>query len=400
MSPSLRPWPEGERMSTLSNEELEAYSRHLLLPDFGLRGQEALRRASAVIVGAGGLGSPILFYLAAAGVGRIGIVDHDLVDLSNLQRQIIFCRADIGKSKALVAAQRLNALNPLVNVESYATRLDEHNAASLLSSYDLVIDGTDNFRAKYLINDAAFFAGKPLVYGSIYQFEGQVSVFNLNLKGEWGPNYRDLFPVPPPPELAPSCAETGVLGVLPGIIGAMQANEAIKVLSGIGEVLSGRLFVYDALRLRAQVLTIRKNPHNPLSGDRPTIKSLVAHEDVCRSERVDADTELGMRIFLEMIESNADFQLIDVRDPYERSLLSLGGESVPLSAIQDAVHRIRRDVPVVLYCLSGKRSQRGVAYLRGLGEYHNVRSLEGGLELYIKSRRSTGEHKLIIRGIQ
>ena len=376
-------------MSTLSAEELEAYSRHLLLAGFGRAGQERLKCASVLVVGAGGLGSPTLFYLAAAGVGRIGIVDHDSVDLSNLQRQIIFSRDDIGKPKAVIAAQRLRSLNPMIVIEPHVKRLDEDNAESLLASYDLVIDGTDNFRAKYLINDAAFFTKKPMINGSIHQFEGQVSVFNFMQKNELGPNYRDLFPAPPPLNLAPNCAEAGVLGVLPGVIGAVQANEAIKVLSGIGDILSGKLFLYDALRLRVKILAIKKDTLNPLSGVRPTIHSLVAHEEVCRSERVDPDTELGVEKFLEMIEKKSDFQLIDVRDVHERAISSMGGELIPLPTLKDAVHRIRRDVPVVLYCLSGKRSREGVAGLRKLGNFDNVHSLQGGLERFVISKRAS-----------
>src|SRR6267142_2349752 len=270
----------------LTPQELHRYSRQILLPDFHREGQQRLKDGSALVIGAGGLGSPALYYLAAAGVGRIGIVDFDTVEESNLQRQILYGTTDLGNPKAALAKDRLAQLNPYVKIETHHCLLTSENALDILSQYDVVLDGSDNLPTRYLVNDAAVLLKKPLIYGALFQFEGQVSVFNQLLKdGTRGPNYRDLFPEPPPPEMVPSCNEGGVLGVLAGIIGSMQANEAIKVLAGMGKTLSGRLMIFDSLDFTTRFLNLKSNPDNPVSGINPTIRELIDYEAVCNQDR-------------------------------------------------------------------------------------------------------------------
>ncbi len=262
--------------------ELPRYARHLTIPEFGMESQKKLKQSKVLAIGTGGLGSPMLQYLAAAGIGTIGIVDFDVVEASNLQRQVLFGESDVGKSKVKVARDKLHDINPHIDIEVHNTRLSSENAMEILEGYDVVADGTDNFPTRYLVNDAAIFLGIPNVYGSIFQFEGQVSVFNYtDEEGNTGPNYRDLFPTPPPPGLVPNCAEAGVLGVLPGIIGSLQANEVIKVLTGIGKPLSGRLFLFDALTFETRTVNVNKNSKNPVTGNNPTITELIDYQEYC-----------------------------------------------------------------------------------------------------------------------
>ncbi|MCO6487141.1 MAG: molybdopterin-synthase adenylyltransferase MoeB [Phaeodactylibacter sp.] len=360
-------------MHPLSAEELRRYARHLALPEFGRQGQEKARQARVLVVGAGGLGSPMLLYLAAAGIGRIGIVDFDRVDETNLQRQVLYTMEDIGKPKAVVAREKLLALNPHVEVEIFEQQLTSENALSIVSRYDIVADGTDNFPTRYLVNDACVLAGKVNVYASIFRFEGQVSVFNYPQEdGSRGPNYRDLFPTPPPAELVPNCAEGGVLGVLPGIIGSMQASEVIKVATGVGEPLSGKLFLFDAASFISRILKIRKNPDL-------AIERLIDYEQFCAPQPKAPVPQVSVRDFRQMMEEGADFQLIDVREPYEYEIANLGGELIPPDQIKDSIGRISRDKKVVLHCRSGKRSADAIRELQMLAPFDNLYNLEGGI---------------------
>ncbi|RMH70672.1 MAG: molybdopterin-synthase adenylyltransferase MoeB [Gemmatimonadetes bacterium] len=357
--------------SDLSRPEIARYSRHLLIPEVGLVGQQRLKAARVLVVGAGGLGCPALLYLAAAGVGTLGIVDFDVVDESNLQRQVLYTVADVGQPKAECAAKRLTALNPYVTVEVHRLYLTSENVLPILKSYDLVVDGTDNFPTRYLLNDAAVLLDKPLVYGSIYRFEGQVSVFNY----QNCPNYRDLYPEPPPPELVPNCAEGGVLGVLAGIIGSIQANEAIKIITGIGEPLAGRLFLFDALRFESQIM------HLPRHTPPIHIETLIDYNQFCGVKKEDDIPELTVTEFNQLRHRNTDFQLIDVRQPYEREIVHIGGELIPQNEIFDRLEELSRSKMLIIYCRSGKRSATVVKQLRSLG-FDNARNLKGGVLAY------------------
>ena len=371
----------------LSNAELARYARHLILPEFNIEGQKKLKASSVLVIGSGGLGSPLLLYLAAAGVGRITIVDFDRVDDSNLQRQVLFGMADVGRPKVDAAAARLRSLNPYIEVTSLDTQLTSENARELVASHDLVADGTDNFATRYLVNDAAVLENKPNVYASIYRFEGQISVFNALLPdGTRGPNYRDLFPTPPPPGLVPSCAEGGVLGVLPGILGSLQALEVIKVLTGIGEPLSGRLFLFDATTFTTRTVKIRKSPNNPLTGEQPTQTELINYQEFCgiglAGER-EADEpeiqEIEPQQFLDWRETGRKFKLIDVREPFEAGIDSLGGELIPEGSVLASLDRIPREMDVVIHCRSGVRSARVIRLLEAEHGYENLLNLRGGI---------------------
>lgn len=371
----------------LSNPELARYARHLILPEFNIEGQKKLKASSVLVIGSGGLGSPLLLYLAAAGVGRITIVDFDRVDDSNLQRQVLFGMADVGRPKVEAAAARLRSLNPYIEVVALDTQLTSENARELVASHDLVADGTDNFATRYLVNDAAVLENKPNVYASIYRFEGQISVFNALLPdGTRGPNYRDLFPTPPPPGLVPSCAEGGVLGVLPGILGSLQALEVIKVLTGIGEPLSGRLFLFDATTFTTRTVKIRKSPNNPLTGEQPTQTELINYQEFCgiglAGER-EADEpeiqEIDPQQFLDWRETGRKFKLIDVREPFEAAIDSLGGELIPEGSVLASLDRIPREMDVVIHCRSGVRSARVIRLLEAEHGYKNLLNLRGGI---------------------
>ena len=367
---------------TLSPEELERYSRHIRIPEFNREGQEKLKAAKVLVVGAGGLGSPLLLYLAAAGVGTIGIVDFDVVEISNLQRQVLFSVDDVGKAKTAAAKAHLLRLNPYINIITYEEPLSSRNAMQIVKNYDVVADGTDNFPTRYLVNDACVFAGIPNVYASIHRFVGQVAVFNYNN----GPNYRDVFPEPPPPGTVPSCAEGGVLGVLPGIIGSMQANEVIKICTGIGEPLSGRLFTFDALHFTTQLFKINKDPNNPITGVQPTITALIDYNQFCSGNEGTATAtirEITVQELKQMQDNAADFQLIDVREPEEYKTANLGGTLIPVSKIGEHLNQIARDKKVIIHCKSGARSLQAIRQLQAKG-FSNIYQLKGGILAYAK----------------
>ncbi len=363
----------------LNKDELQRYSRHLAIPEFGVEAQLKLKQASVLVVGAGGLGSPLLLYLAAAGVGHIGIVDFDKVDESNLQRQVLYTVEDVGLSKAKQAAKKIKALNPHIEVEVYEEAFTTNNALELVAAYDVVADGTDNFPTRYLVNDACVLSGKVNVYASIFRFEGQVAVFNFqNEDGTRSPNYRDLFPRPPAPGMVPSCAEGGVLGVLPGIIGSMQASEVIKVITGVGEPLSARLFLFDAASFTSRVLKIKKNPETKITG-------LINYEQFCGLP--EKEKELNEKSVIElkqMMDQGVDFQLIDVRENFEYELVNLGGELIPLSQVQQATSQVSKEKPVVVMCRSGVRSADAIRILKKLYPYNNLYNLKGGILAFAK----------------
>ncbi len=369
-----------------SKEELERYSRHLIIPEFNIEGQRKLKNARVLVVGTGGLGAPLLLYLTAAGVGTIGIVDFDVVDKSNLQRQVLFTTTDVGRLKTEAARDRLTALNPFVNFEIFNTRLDSSNALEIVSQFDVVADGTDNFPTRYLVNDAAVLTGKVNVFASIFRFEGQLSVFNYPLdNGNRGPNYRDLFPTPPPPGLVPSCAEGGVIGVLPGILGSLQANEVIKVITGVGTPLAGKFFQFDAADFSTRIFKIYKDPDNPISGTHPTILELIDYEIFCGlnnnnfNQEQQPSEEITVKKLNEWILSGKEFQLIDVREPYEYDIANLGGVLIPKGEILQHLDQIDRDKEVVVYCRSGKRSKDVIDQLVKAAGLQNLINLKGGI---------------------
>ncbi len=357
--------------------ELERYSRHLIIPEFNIEGQRKLKASKVLVVGSGGLGAPLLQYLTAAGVGTIGLVDFDVVEESNLQRQVLFSTSDIGRQKVEAARDRIKGLDPNIAVTTYNTRLNSENAIDILKDYDLVADGTDNFPTRYLVNDACVILGIPNVYASIFRFEGQVSVFNYtDENGQTGPNYRDLFPTPPPPGLVPSCAEGGVIGVLPGIIGSLQANEVIKVLTGVGDPLSGRLFTLDAAAFETQTLKVHKNP------DREPITELIDYEQFCgldQQETERAVPEITVEELKSWKDNGEDVRIIDVREPYEYEIANLNGELIPLGRISQEVNRIPSDKKVVVHCRSGARSARAIRELEDRYGFRNLYNLKGGI---------------------
>ncbi len=359
----------------LSVEENIRYARHLKLPDFGLESQEKLKASHVLVVGAGGLGAPLLQYLTAAGVGTIGVVDFDTVDVSNLQRQVLFSTSDVGKRKSAVAIQKLRDQNPHVRFVEHNLKLEARNAMDIIGSYDVVADGTDNFPTRYLVNDASVLLNKPFVYGAIFQYEGQVSVFNF----QDCPNYRDLFPSPPPPGMVPSCAEGGVLGVLPGIIGSMQANEVIKIVTGMGGTLSGRLFLFNALDFTARIINIHKNPDNPISGPKRTITQLIDYEEFCNSGEPLQVKSITVEELKNWRDGNKAFTLIDVRETYEHEAGKLSTQLIPMTELETSLDQIPRSGDVVLYCRSGSRSARAIQLLETKHGYTNLINLEGGI---------------------
>ena len=368
----------------LSNDEVKRYSRHLIMPEVGVDGQEKLKKGSVLCIGAGGLGSPAALYLAAAGVGTIGIVDFDVVDFSNLQRQVIHGTPDVGRSKLASAKDRLHALNPLITIETYETALSSKNALELFKPYDIILDGTDNFPTRYLTNDACVLLGKPNAYGSIFRFEGQASVFATKN----GPCYRCLYPEPPPPGLVPSCAEGGVLGVLPGVIGTIQATEAIKLIMGIGEPLIGRFLIYDALRMKFRELKLKKDLDCPVCGTNPTIRELIDYEQFCgvapSAQEVavtgdDNETETTVIELKRKIDAKEDFFLLDVREPNEYQIGRIPGSTlIPLGEVPQRVGEIPRDKEIVVHCKMGARSAKAAAFLRQQG-FIRVKNLKGGI---------------------
>lgn len=377
-------------MSTIdqifTKEELARYNRHIIIPGFGMEAQLKLKRAKVLVIGSGGLGSPVLLYLAAAGVGTLGIVDFDVVDDSNLQRQVLFGVESVGKPKVEAARDRLKALNPHLNIVLHNTHINSSNALEIIRDYDVVADGTDNFPTRYLVNDACVLLGKPNVYASIFQFDGQVSVFNYaDRDGERGPNYRDLYPTPPPPGLVPSCAEGGVLGVLPGIIGCLQASEVIKVVTGVGETLSGRFFTFDALQFETRTFRIRKREDNPISGQHPTITGLIDYEQFCGMRAVEEKPlrEITAKELYDLQVKGERIQVIDVREPHEYQISNIGGELIPLSTIGERADEISRDKKVIVHCKMGGRSAKAIQELEEKYGFTNLYNLKGGILAYI-----------------
>jgi molybdopterin/thiamine biosynthesis adenylyltransferase/rhodanese-related sulfurtransferase len=370
---------------TFTKAELERYNRHIIIPGFGLAAQQKLKAAKVLVVGSGGLGSPVLLYLAAAGIGTIGIVDFDVVDDSNLQRQVLFGVNEIGKPKVDAAKARLQALNPHLEFVLYNTQLTSQNALDIIKDYDVVADGTDNFPTRYLVNDACVLLGKPYIYASIFQFEGQVSVFNYrHANGERGPNYRDLYPTPPPPGLVPSCAEGGVLGVLPGIIGSLQALEVIKVITGVGEPLAGRFYIFDALNFESRTFTISRRDDNPLNGKNPTITQLIDYEQFCGVKAVEKPVkEITAAELYELQVKGEPFQLIDVREPYEYDIVNIGAELIPLATVAEQADKFSKDIPVIVHCKMGGRSAKAIRELEEKFGFTNLYNLKGGILAYI-----------------
>jgi sulfur-carrier protein adenylyltransferase/sulfurtransferase len=364
----------------LSRDELLRYSRHLTLPDVGLEGQKRIKAARILLIGAGGLGSPAALYLAAAGVGTLGLVDFDVVDATNLQRQVLHGTSDVGRSKLASARDRIADINPNVEIETYETRLTSENALEILDDFDIIVDGTDNFATRYLTNDACVMLGKPNVYGSIFRFEGQASVFAM----PDGPCYRCLFPSPPPPGMVPSCAEGGVLGVLPGIVGTIQATEALKLIVGVGESLVGRLLLIDALTMRFHTVKVKRDPNCPACGTRE-IRELIDYDEYCgvphpvdAGARASLPGEISPRELAGRLAANDDLQLIDVREPYEWEIGRLpGARLIPLGTLTGAMGSLDATRDVVVYCKSGQRSARAAEVLRGAG--FRVANLVGGI---------------------
>jgi len=366
----------------LTNDEIRRYSRHLIMPEVGMAGQTKIKQASVLLIGAGGLGSPLALYLAAAGVGHLGIADFDVVDESNLQRQVIHGTSTLGVAKLHSAMQRIKDLNPFVEITGYNTGLTSDNALGIIKDYDVVIDGTDNFPTRYLVNDACIMLGKPNVYGSIFRFEGQASVFGV----AEGPCYRCLYPEPPPPGLVPSCAEGGVLGVLPGIIGTIQATEALKLIMGIGEPLVGRLLLFDALDMRFRELKLRKNPNCPVCGDNPTVTELIDYQVFCgivpqqaQAAGLPAENRITPAELAAALETDHAPQVIDVREPHEWDIVHLDdARLIPLATLPAHLHEYDRNAEIVVHCKSGARSAKATQTLKDAGFQH-VKNLEGGI---------------------
>jgi sulfur-carrier protein adenylyltransferase/sulfurtransferase len=372
--------PLVEPAEELTPQEVRRYSRHLIIPDVGMAGQKRMKNAKVLVVGAGGLGSPALMYLAAAGIGTLGIVDFDVVEESNLQRQVIHGQSDVGRSKAESARDTVKEINPLVEVVLHTERLDSSNAMEIFADYDLIVDGTDNFATRYLVNDACVLLGKPYVWGSIYRFDGQASVF----WSEYGPCYRCLYPEPPPPGMVPSCAEGGVLGVLCVSIGSIQVNEAIKVITGIGEPIVGRLMIYDALEMTYRSVKVRKDPECPLCGKNPTITELIDYEAFCGTvSEAATEATLGSTItaaeLAAMQQRGDDFLLVDVREPAEWDIVRIPGATlIPKGDLPSRLADLPQNKPIVAYCKSGVRSAEALALLKNAG-FADAKHVQGGV---------------------
>jgi len=367
---------------TLSKDEILRYSRHLIVPEVGMEGQLKLKGAKVLLVGTGGLGAPLGLYLAAAGIGRIGLVDFDVVDFTNLQRQVIHFTKDVGRPKIESASEKMQAINPHLEIVKHEVALSSENALDIIKDYDLVVDGTDNFPTRYLVNDACVLLGKPNVYGSIFRFEGQATVFAY----EGGPCYRCLYPEPPPPGLVPSCAEGGVLGILPGTIGLIQATETVKLILGIGEPLVGRLLLYDALGMRFRELKLRKNPECPICGDHRTITQLIDYHQFCgvpqeapKEETKVTEGEIEVTEVKEKLDRGDKFVLLDVREPHEYDICNIpAAKLIPLGQVAQRLNELDPEADIVIHCKSGMRSARACGILKGAGFKH-VRNMKGGI---------------------
>ena len=380
MAAKTQPIIEKGPVTNLSNEEILRYSRHLIMPEVGMEGQLKLKNAKVLLIGTGGLGAPLGLYLAAAGVGKLGLVDFDVVDFTNLQRQVTFGSQDVGKPKTEAAKSRLSSLNPDIEIETFETKLESGNALDLFKDFDVIVDGTDNFPTRYLVNDACILLGKPSVYGSIFRFEGQVTVFGM----PDGPCYRCLYPEPPPPGLVPSCAEGGVLGVLPGIVGSIQAMETIKLILGSGENLVGRLLLFDALGMKFRELKLRKNPQCPMCGPNRSINKLIDYYEFCgvRGEEAPAPDvklpEITPRELKSRLDRGDDLFILDVREPHEYQICNLKGQLIPLGELPRRVHELDSSREIVAHCRSGKRSAEAVDFLRKAG-FKKIHNLKGGI---------------------
>ena len=372
----------------LSNEEVARYSRHLIMPEVAMEGQKKLKNARVLTIGAGGLGAPLAMYLAAAGVGTIGIVDFDVVDESNLQRQIIHGTSDVGRPKLESARDRIKDINPNVNVEVFGEALSSENALDIFKDFDIIVDGTDNFPTRYLVNDACVLLGKPNVYGSIFRFEGQASVF----WAEEGPCYRCLYPEPPPPGLVPSCAEGGVLGILPGQIGIIQATETVKLILGAGETLIGRLLLYDALGMSFREMKLRKDPDCPVCGENPTVTELIDYEEFCgipqatqaEQEAADSVREISVSDLKEKLDNGEDVSVLDVREQHEYDVANLGegvARLIPLGELPNRIPELDKDENFAIHCKSGARSAKAVKLLQEAG-FENVYNVKGGINAW------------------
>jgi molybdopterin/thiamine biosynthesis adenylyltransferase/rhodanese-related sulfurtransferase/molybdopterin converting factor small subunit len=367
-------------VTTLSKDEILRYSRHLIMPEVGMEGQIKLKNAKVLLVGAGGLGAPLGLYLAAAGVGRIGVVDFDVVDFTNLQRQVIHGTKDVGRKKLDSARDAMRDINPNVQIDGYDVALSSENAFDIMSGYDMVVDGTDNFPTRYLVNDACVILKKPNVYGSIFRFEGQATVFAY----PGGPCYRCLYPEPPPPGLVPSCAEGGVLGILPGIIGLVQATETVKLILGVGEPLVGRLMLYDALAMKFRELKLRRNPECPVCGDHPTITKLIDYQEFCgipqyTPEPAFVEGDISPKEVKERLDRGEKFQFIDVREPHEYQICSIPGTKlIPLGDLPKRLNELDPSVELVAHCKSGVRSGKAIELLKQSG-FKKLRNMKGGI---------------------
>jgi len=376
---------EPAALPELTPEELARYSRHIMMPEVGLEGQRKLKAARVLCVGAGGLGSPLAFYLAAAGIGTLGMIDFDVVDASNLQRQIIHSTRDIGRKKLDSAAEKLIALNPALNIVKHDTMLSSANALDIIRDYDIVADGTDNFPTRYLVNDACVLLGKPNVYASIFRFEGQASIFGA----KDGPCYRCLYPEPPPPGLVPSCAEGGVLGILPGLLGLIQATETIKLILGAGDPLIGRLLLVDALAMRFRELKLRKNPECPVCGEHPTVTHLIDYDQFCgikpqsQQEKavINGIPQMSVQELKQHLDAGDDLLVLDVREPYEYQIANIGARLIPMNDVPRRLDEIERNREIVVHCQIGGRSQRVAEYLKKNG-YEKVSNLAGGIRAW------------------
>ncbi len=375
------PSPGDEKpKASLSKEEVMRYSRHLIMPEVGMEGQLKLKQAKVLCIGTGGLGAPLGLYLAAAGVGRIGLVDFDVVDSTNLQRQVLFGTSDVGRPKITAAADRLRNLNPDIRIDTFETHLSSENALDIMKDYDIVVDGTDNFPTRYLVNDACVILGKPNVYGSIFRFEGQITIFGY----PDGPCYRCLYPEPPPPGLVPSCAEGGVLGVLPGIVGTIQAAETLKLIIGKGDPLVGRLLLFDALAMKFRELKLRKDPDCPVCGTHPTVTKLIDYAEFCgiRGEEAPVTAtnlpEITPRDLKARLDRGDDLFILDVREPHEYQICNLNGHLIPLGELSRRVNELDSSREIVAHCRSGKRSADAVEFLQKAG-FRKIWNLKGGI---------------------